>query len=148
MAGLRAGLVHRAQIPFEKDASIFVALKDAAFLRALIRVVPYKLVKLKTKEAAKVFNIAIGNLRCRHLATVCTRCAIDFVLNVLGDCLEPAFNEVVALQPGAETRIFLTILLPVAFDLYEVRYHPFIISRIFRPEQSRSTLFYTEGFTR
>ena len=86
--------------------------------------------QFNAEKTAKVLDIAVRYLGCGNPATVRAGCAINLIFHSLRDRLETPFYKIVPLQPGTETPVLFTVLLPVAFNLYEVCQHPSIISGI------------------
>lgn len=76
--------------------------------------------KLQAKKTTQVVDVAIRNLRSSDAATIRARGAVDLIFHFLCDRFEPAFDEVMAPEPGAKSPVFFPVLLPVALDLYEV----------------------------
>jgi len=120
LAGLRPRLVHGAHVAFEEDAAILIALQDTAFVRCFDGIVTNKLVELQPQKAAEMLYIALCDLGCGNPAAISARGAVDLIFNLLCDCFETAFDEVVAPEPGTEALVFFAVLLPVALNLYEV----------------------------
>jgi hypothetical protein len=67
-----------------------------------------------------VLNISIRDLRGGDPAAICARRAINLIFHFLRDRLEASFHEIVPPEPSPESPVLVTLLFPVAFDLYEV----------------------------
>ncbi len=125
LAGLGAGFVDGAEIAFEKDAAVFVALEDAAFVRNIDGVVAQKFAEFHAEVAGEMLGVAVGDGGGGDAAAVGAGGAIDGVFDLLGDGFEAALDEVVAFHPGAEAAIIVALFFTEPFDLDEVGYEGF-----------------------
>ena len=69
------------------------------------------------------FHVALRELDLRDAAAFATRAAVDGFVNVLGRMAELALDEGVGLDPLAEFRVLVAILLAQAADLHQIGYH-------------------------
>jgi hypothetical protein len=67
-----------------------------------------------------MLNIAIRDLRCGDATTICARGAINLIFHFLRNRFEAPLYEIMPPQPGPKSPVLLTVLLPVALNLYEV----------------------------
>ena len=67
-----------------------------------------------------MLGITVRNLSSRDAATVCTLRAVDRVFDTLSNGFKATLDEVMALHPGAEALILLTLFLTEPLNLHEV----------------------------
>lgn len=87
LAGLGASGIDGAEITFEKNTSVLVALEDSAFFGGFHRVVAKELFDPHAEVMCEALSIAFGYLRGGDAAAVGTGGAIDGSLDILGDRL-------------------------------------------------------------
>jgi len=122
-AGVRTGIVDRAEIAFEKNAAPFIAPQYAPFVGCLESVVTHQYVHFDAKVAGQTLCIAAPDLRRSHAAAIGASCAINGLFDCFGNRLEAAFDKMMVLQPLAKSLVFLALLLAEALDLHEIIDH-------------------------
>jgi hypothetical protein len=125
LAGVRARFIDGAEIAIQKNAAVFVALENAAFLFCFLDIVAQKDGALDTQEASQAVGVALRDRCGSDAAAIGASGAIDLFFNILGDGFKTALDEVVAFEPGAKTFIFFALLFAETFDLDKIGKHCF-----------------------
>jgi len=131
LAGARAGVVDRAEIAFEEDAAAFGSSQDAALLGAFHGVALLNFIGRQSQKARQALDVPVLDLCRGEAAAIGALRAVDLLFYLLGKCAESAFDEVVALEPGAEAHIFLALFFAETPDLHKVRHHISSVSQEF-----------------
>jgi hypothetical protein len=126
-AGARAKLIDGTEITFQEDASLFIAFENQAFLFRFRGVIAQELLLFQAEFVGDALDVAVRELGGGHSAAVRACLAVNGVLDLLGDGLESALNEVMTAHPRAEALVLVALLFAEAFNLHEVRQHGILI---------------------
>ena len=77
---------------------------------------------MREQLAREAIDIALGDIRLRHLAAVSAGAAVNLLLDLLRHLAKTSLGKIVDLHVAPKHLVLLRLLFTEAFDLNEVRY--------------------------